>query len=255
MKKNKTISFSKIITIFSIITVVCLSISMADLFSSLITVGGFTFTNNDIIFNKYNVYAISLASTDTNALAKQHSNSVKEQGGAGYIYLTNSKYHIVASIYENEADALKVQENLKNSHKNSEILPIVIPSISISNNLLAEEKTTLENSINIFKNSYKKLYDISVSLDTSVISEVNAKLAINELGSDINKITTNFITLFSKQASNNFLIIKLKLNELATCINNLIAHEEVSLTSNIKETYCNIIMLYKDLANLLNNSV
>ena len=93
MKKNKTISFSKIITIFSII----------------ITVGGFTFTNNDIIFNKYNVYAISLASTDTNALAKQHSNSVKEQGGAGYIYLTNSKYHIVASIYENEADALKVR--------------------------------------------------------------------------------------------------------------------------------------------------
>jgi hypothetical protein len=49
MKKNKKISVGKLFTIITTLTLVCLSFSMADLFSSLITVGGFSFTNNDII--------------------------------------------------------------------------------------------------------------------------------------------------------------------------------------------------------------
>ena len=253
MKKYKKLNIGKLFTIITSLVVICLSLSMADLFSSLITVGGFTFTSNDISLPKYNVYAISLSSTETAALAQQQSETIKNQGGAGYIYLDNSKYYIITSIYENESDAIKVKDALKSSNKPAEIITISILPITISSNLLGEEKAVLEESLNIFKKTYIQLYDISVSLDTAVINEVAAKLSINELGSEINKILTNFSTVFDNETSNNFLIIKLKLNELFKYLNDLISiNANYPITSQIKETYCKVLILYKSLSSTLN---
>lgn len=255
IKSNKLNKLTKFFTIITAIVLICLSVTMADLFSSLITVGGFTFTNNDITLNKYNIYAICTVSTETKAIADERSVSNKNQGGAGFIYMHNSKFYVIASIYENESDAIKVKDNLKESNQNVEILNIQIPSITLSSSLESEEKTTLENSLTIFKTTYKELYDISISLDTGVINEVNARLKVNELGSKINTISTNFTTLFNNQMSNNFLIIKLKLKELTQTIDSLInSSTSFPYTSKLKETYSKTIELYQTMANSLNKS-
>ena len=251
-KKIKKVS--KIFTMCVAIIAICLTLSMADLFSSLITVGGFTFTSSDISLSKYNLYAVYTNSTESKVQADEYSATCKAQGGAGYIYLNDSKFFIIASIYENESDAAKVLENIKTNNSSASITGISIPQIYFSSNLSGDEKTTLENALNIFKTTYKKLYDISVSLDTSLINEVNARLEINQIGSNITTISSNFTTIFNNQMTNNFLNIKLKLNDLLTCIDNLInASSNFPFTSLIKNAYCECLFLYKSLAeNLIN---
>lgn len=251
-KNNKKFSFGKIFTLIFSLVIVGLSITLADLFSSLITVGGFSFTNEDITFNKYTVYAVCTSSHPTDLTAKENATLCQNQGGAGYIYLKDNSYYIIASIYENEEDAKKVKDNLKSTKPNIEILKIDIPSISINNNLETSEKDILVKSVNVFKDTFKKLYDISVSLDTSVISEVNAKLSINSIGGEISKLQNNFNTMFISNMSSNLVTIKLKLEELCTSIKNLIdGNVATPISSSVKYCYSDIIFKYLELAEQL----
>ena len=242
----------KFFAIIMSVLALCLTFTMADFFSSLITVGGFTFTSNSITLPKYNLFAVCITSANTKAQAEENANMCKMQGGAGYLYLYEGKFYIIASVYENESDADKVLTNIKNTNPHSTKINIQIDTISISSNLSSEEKTTLEKALNIFKDTYKELYDISVSLDTGVINEVNARLSVNSLGSGINTISSNFTTLFNAQMTNNFLNIKLKLNELSSTINNLInAPTTHPYTSQLKLAYTETLFIYSSLAQNL----
>lgn len=249
MKTKKTSKLSKIFAITICTVAFFLTFTMADLFSSLITVGGFTFTSNDIYLPKHSLFAIYTATSNTQSTAETNAAICKNGGGAGYIYMDDKNFYIFASIYENEEDAKKVLSNIKPTYKTSDVLKIDILSINLSSNLETQEKKTMENCLNAFINSYKKLYDISISLDTSIINEINARLSINELGSDVSKLYSNFNTLFTSLTNSNLVRIKSALEELLNCIDYLIKNSNTEpYTSSIKNTYCEIVNIYKKLS-------
>lgn len=244
---NKIFSFSFIVVVFA-----CM-VSMADFFSSLITVGGFNFVSENIGLSQTNYYAVCTSSHPTKLLASEMSEGVKLQNGAGFIYLSEDVFFVVASIYENISDAEKVKQNLIEKKPETTIVKISIPEIKLSSTLSADEKTVISNSLHTFKNTYKKLYDISVSLDTAVISEVNARLSINQISSDIIKVMGDFNTIFNTNLSTNLLQIKIKLEELSKTTSSLCEEtNKYPYSANIKECYCKTIALYKDLASELN---
>ena len=198
--------------------------------------------------SKYTLYAVSTAKSQSNISATEQSNLCKAKGGAGYTYISDNYFYIIASIYENKADAEKVVQNIKES-TSAEIVTIEISPFSLNSNLSNEEKSALENSITIFKTSYKELYDISISLDTAVMSEVNARLSLNQLNSKITTTLSNFNTMFNEQMTSELLTIKLKLNNLLSSTDKLVNPDpSIPLTSQIKYTYCDAIFLLKDLS-------
>lgn len=252
MKSSNAVKKNVPIKIFS--ALVCavafaLIVTMADLFSSLITVGGFSVVSDNITLGEYRVYAVCTANYKTKLLASEFCETIKSQGGAGILYMTNNEFYLVASMYDNETDAKKVLANIVDSKPEASIQTIVIPQIAISNNLSTQEKNTLGSCLGVFKNSYKKLYDISVSLDTVVISEVEARLAINELVSSAQTALGNFNTIFANSATTSLLKIRLGLEdaikELTTLSNST---EAYPLTSLVKACYSNIILIYKNVA-------
>lgn len=250
MTKNKN-KLSNAFTIILISVTFCLMISLADLFSSLITVGGFSFVSDDITFSKYQTYAVCTSSYQTKIQAQENSNNIQMQGGAGYIWENENEYVLIASVYENEPDAKKVLENILDNKPQAKIETITTPHISISSNLTTQEKETFIKTIEVFKTVYKKLYDISVSLDTSVIKEINARLQINELASDVNTIISNFDTVFPNQSSGNFLATKNAIDTLNVNMQNLIEDNYNPYTAKIKYTYTATIFLYKQLGESL----
>ncbi len=252
-KVKKHHFFGKTFSLITCLIAFGLMITMADLFSSLITVGGFSFTSENISLGEYNVYAVCTSSHQTKVLAIEFSEIIRNQGGAGYLYMNKDSYYIVASIYETEADAKKVLEKLVESKPDAQIEKIVIQPITISSNLSSQEKSTVSASINLFKNIYKKLYDISVSLDTAVVSEVNARLSINEVLSSAQTILSNFNTLFSNNITINLLKLKLSIEDTVKDLNSLVNSSSVfPFTSLVKECYCKVIMNYKNLADQMN---
>lgn len=243
----------KFFTVAVVILSLAIIIALSDFFSSVITVGDFAFlTTQNAKASSYSVYAISLDKSLTESDANTKTTMVKQLNGAGYVYKLDNIYHILASAYENKNDAEKVLEKLnEESKKNAEIIEIKIDKIEMDMNLSSSEKAILSNSINIFKNSYKNLYDISISLDTSVKSETECKLLVNTLKSDIQKIKDDFNTQFSTNLNKKLLEIKLSLSSLEQNLDELCMTSS-SFSSQIKHTYLEIIKLNKDLAKELN---
>lgn len=251
-KKIKNIKLGKIFTFAFGLVTFGLMLTMADFFSSLITVGGFSFSNDNINQNEYKLYAVYTNSYQEKILASECCEQIQRQGGAGYIYMNESSYTVIAGMYENETDAKKVLSNIIEKKPDANIMTITIPQITINSNLTQQEKATINASITLFKNVYKKLYDISISLDTAVVNEVKARLEVNEICSNTQKVLNDFNTIFSENIKTNLLSIRLSLESIITYLNDLInSNTIIPFSSLVKECYCKIIFLYKNTAENL----
>lgn len=247
IKKNN--KFGHLFSVIFCLVSFALIVTMADIFSSLITVGGFSFSTDNINLSEYKVYAVCTSYHQEKVMAQESCESIKKQGGAGFIYMNKSSYNVIAGIYETEADAKKVLSNIIEKKPDSIIVTITIPSIIISNNLSSQEKTTVNECLVIFKNVYKKLYDISVSLDTAVLNEVNARLDVNAISSSVQNTLNNFNTIFNDNTSASLINLKLALQNTQQYLNDLVEiSSSLPYTSLVKETYCKVIMAYKNMA-------
>lgn len=247
-----------------IFAIICLGISfalcvtVADLFSSVITAGNFSglFATSGKI-SGYKLYAISMFESTIEASAKENADSLKTQNGAGYLWLDGS-YHVLVSAYEKQNDAELVKQNLEKSGHSPSILEIELPEISITSNFSAQEKNAISGALEIFKTTYKGLYDISVSLDTSVKDETECKLSLADIENVVSKIKTNFESAFGSKFTSSILQIKLKIQEVDSLIKELSEYTsttKIPFSSKIKYNYIEIINLNKKLCKELNNSI
>ncbi|MBE7082520.1 MAG: hypothetical protein E7378_02425 [Clostridiales bacterium] len=251
-QKNNHKTLKKVFTAIFLTVCLLLMVNLADIFSSLITVGGFGFTNDNMVFAETKYYAVCTSSHASKLSANESCDTIQMQGGAGYVFAGDDVFYVIASIYESEGDAEKVLNNIKESKPNASIQTITIKGISFNNNLSAQEKAVINESIAIYKKTYKQLYDISVSLDTAVLTEVNARLKLNEISSSITTTLGNFNTLFSSNLTTGLMQIQTNLNNLNEQIKLLIdSTSRPPFSALIKETYCKTVFLNKSLAESL----
>ncbi len=224
---------------------VCVSIGYL-LSTTLLSTGLFETVAN-INSNQFTVYAIDMKSSDNATELNELKTSLQNSTGAGYVYNLDNKYHLLASIYENSADAELVKTNLKNNGYSPEILKIDIPTLKFSGNFSANEKTVLTNAVQAKQTIFKALYDIAISLDTSVSDKTQAKLECNNTFSKLVTIKSNFETIFAdKLKSDNFEKLHKSLENIYNNLSLLISEKTVTTTqtysSLIKLTYCKIIL-------------
>lgn len=248
-KKSKAYAFTLVVLSIAITLV------MADLLSSLITIGNFAFLpTQGVKASSYNIYAISLSKSSTLAQANAQIQDIRLKGGAGYVYNTNGLYYLLASAYENENDAIKVKENLENQQLTSEVLKIEISEISIDLSLNGSEKSALNGALNSFKTTYKTLYDISISLDTQVKTLPESKLLVSNYVTALSNVQKEFDTLFKNKLTNEIFQIKLKITALLDIVKALSEqdYEQITLFSAaIKNSYIGAVITNKELAKEL----
>lgn len=250
-KKNGKI---KVFSLLTMIVCLALCISLAGVFSTLITVGGFSnITSSDLKCSAFCVYAISLNKTSTKVQARELSEITMRKNGAGYIYQGEDAFYVFASCYENKADAENVVKNLKENGTTSEIIELIFEEIIIKSELTTQEKTTLNKALSCYKNLFKKLYDLSVSIDTKLLSEIESKVLLGDITSEQQKVKTNFETVFNPKLSSSLLEIKLSLLSVESILNNLadFSSETIPYTSQVKNAYFSILFQYKTLASKL----
>lgn len=220
-RKNKEINSKtksgKFFVIFSCTVCFVLCIALADLFSTFITVGSFAGVNGGKI-NAYSIYAVYLHQSSIKSSALEQASVVKRMGGAGYVWESEGIYYVVASAYIEENDAKKVKENLFESGHSAEIFVINFSEILIGRDYSAEEISALTSALNLFKNTYKNLYDTSISLDTLILTETQCRLEFANIQSDVSKKKSDFEALFNSKLTPNLLQIKLSINSLSTLI-------------------------------------
>ena len=245
---------TKILTSLIIIVSLALAVVVAELFSSIITVGDFAFiSTSQSKVSGYNIYAVAVQKTTTKNNAQSLAKEIQYKNGAGYIYEKDNIYYILASAYESENDAVKVLENLTNQNINGEIIQISVSDVEINLSLSGKEKIAFNNALNIFKSTFKSLYDISISLDTNVKSQTECKLAVSDLKANLTKVISNYETHFNSKLTQDLVSLKLKLDELDKILQSLYEDNLTDLTSFssiLKYSYINVVMLNIDVCNI-----
>ena len=76
-----------------------LCVMLAMLFSNFITVGSFSFSNNnEMKKNGYTIYAVSIFLSTNFSSAGASAASFQDKGAAGYIYFDNGIFHVLARL-------------------------------------------------------------------------------------------------------------------------------------------------------------
>lgn len=240
MKKFSVLSF------FIFVVAICSCISCGYLISTAIVTSSLFQYTSVVSSDSQNLYAISMTnSTSENDLTSQKEN-LQSQNGAGYIYEKDGNFYLIASIYENYNDAELVKNNLKTNGIEAEILTITLDTIQIEGNFTADEKTMLSNGIKSSVETFKKLYDVAISLDTSVFDKTKAKIECNTIYSNNVSIKANFDTYFKDTKDDNLKKLQSTLTKTNDYLSNLISEnydtQTQTFSSLIKQTYCEILL-------------
>ena len=237
MKKFPFLSVSILVVGF------CACISCAYFVSNVLVVAGLFSNTNSVFVEKQSFFAISVAESETQQNLQEKQTQLQSQNGAGFVYEKDGKFFLLASVYENKADAELVKNNLKNQELQAEILTLDFSSQQLDGNFSADEKLVLLQCLKAKTETFKKLYDVAISLDTSVLDNTKAKLACNNIFSQHVSTKTNFETIFKNKNLQN---LEEELKNIETQLSSLIAenyeNENQTFSSLIKLTYCKILL-------------
>lgn len=231
IKKRK--STFKTISLIGLVLLCVFSVGvLADLFSTVLTTGNFSFSvfkgNSYVIPNK-TLYAVTMGVSEDKFRAYTIAGGASSLGAGGYVWFENNKYTVIANIYKTKEDANKVVQNISNANYEVGVFEINLNKIDVEG-LFKEDvdKELYFDSLNKLYNLYLDLYDMSNNIDTKNITFIQASSLVNGYKSDCK-------------------IINGKLNELKSRNNE-------NFVSNICNTYVHIIeildsLVYKLLEN------
>ena len=242
---------------FFVLVVVCVSICVvvSHLFASVITTGNLSFSAVSIASTStYKFYAVSISNFTSKTQAEENANDIHAKNAGGFVFLQSGKYYVLASIYQNKNDAESVATNLSTLSYTPEVIEISFEKANFSNCSSGNLKNNYLQFLDEFKLAYQKLYDISVSLDTSVFSETKSRI-------EIDAIKTNFKNkmeeLSSGTSSNDgvyFATLKRYAGKIENSLSELVEYESTQnypLSAKIKYVYMDIINSLKELSESL----
>lgn len=129
----------------------------------------------------------------------------QKMGAGGYVWEDEGYYHVISSGYLNKNDAQLVQNSIKlNQNLDSELLTINFNEYDIYGNFNEDEKKVVLNLVCSCVTFYTSLYDIAISIDTGVLNETSAKLAVNSAFTNFTTTLANFNTIYPMPHPQNF---------------------------------------------------
>ena len=242
-KYSKKIGFFAIfVTLLSIVLI----IFIADFISGKISGNGSILFGGKIKVASFSIYAIELGEYNDINSAHELSNQIKRQGGAGYIYQSGT-YHVFVSMYENVKDAEQVVKKLGDSGTSAKIYTINIPSVKFE---YKGEQEEVVDAISLYKDLYRKIYQLSIDLDSNNSSEVKIESQLDECIEDIGKNIDNIENLYERYKDKNLLNLVISLNVIKDSLyqTRQLSQEGLAFSSSLKELYFKIIIAYLDLA-------
>ena len=189
-------------------------------------------------------YALSIFSSDSEEDLNAVKSEFQNKNCAGYIFKSD-KFYLVASVYKNINDAELVKNNLNVNGYNAEVIKINIPTFYLEGNFSSQEEEILRLALNCKDKIFENLYDISISLDTQIISETEAKLKVNETYSSFETTKNNFETIFKSSHLNDIEKLRDEIERVEEILENLTKEnleENQTYSSLIKITYCKILL-------------
>lgn len=202
-------------------------------------------------FNKTNIYSICCGSFDDFETASVLAKTIKNQGGAGYIFFANKKYNVLLSGYEKKEECLVVIDNLSQNGVETNLLCITLDGINANFSASNEDKVQIKKAIHLFFDCYKSLYSLSVDFDKDIMSKGEIIDSVKKLSEEVKKQKNAFTTNIHETTNASLVYLKIYLDKLNDCLLSLMSCQE-NFSAEIKNTYLQALMCYKDFRQEIN---
>ena len=144
----------------------------------------------------------------------------------------------------------QVQQNLKKSGLEPEIVEILLPPINLKLNLSSNLLNLFTKAVNLFYENYTNLYSISTEFDKQTLDNTGAKMQIKQILDNNKTIYNDFSKQFSKSSNSSIIYTKIYLAKSNALLEDLLSlTDEKNMSSEIKQTYTKIIDNYLDFTN------
>lgn len=244
----KNIKSKKVLLLSAFLLLFALCLGIAHIISALV-IPTSTQVNANLSTPTFKIYFISLSKSQLENSAYSLASDYQKLGAGGYVWKNQDYYHIIASCYEKENDAILVQNNIKlNLNLDSEIFSVEFTPLSYAGDYEQEQKKVLAKSLKTFYITYQSLFDIAISLDTNVYNDISARLAVNSTYSALNAVVTDYNTIFANTQVQPLQILGHHLSQAGSILENLCSGKPVNqgqtYSSLIKYRYTQLLASY-----------
>ena len=238
-----------LIILFSLILVICLVV--ANFFSTFLIKTESASSSASVPFFSINFLSLSKSQVKNEVLAT--CQDYQKIGAGGFVWQNDNYYYCLSSGYLNKNDAVLVQNSLSTDNIKSEILTVKFKEYSIYGNFDNDEIKILNKALLSPLNFYKEMYDIAISLDTSVYNEISARMAVNNVHNNLCATIENFLLLFKNNTENSIISITnllQKTKDVSTKLcSGMLLNNNQTYSSLLKYRYIEVLRLYYDFLN------
>jgi hypothetical protein len=220
MKKSLKIRIKNFFKFFLVVVVFMGCFFVAKYMSTALTVGNLgayiVYGGTDIKISSTKMYAVTLGSYDDLKEADAVAIGSTIQGASGYVWY-DDKYYVIGNIYNNESDANKVIENLKDSKYSTNIKVIEFPKVAISLDCYdSKDMNVINKDIKFIDDVYASLYSYSISFDKGELNNLAISSKLSTLRGELRVLISNTQTLLLSPNSHlqNIQNALLKLDEV-----------------------------------------
>lgn len=198
-----------LIFLLVVLTIVGCFVS-ATYLSSALTVGNLgafvVYGDTALKINKSSLYAVTMGEYSDKSEAEKVALGASIQGASGYIWEDNN-YFVIGNIYSANEDALKVVENLKTSSYNVAVKEINFPKVTLDFSMYENsDMGIVKKAINAFDETYELLYESSIKLDKSEITNLAVSSGLSEMRGEIKALIVSVQNLINKSDSDLSLV-------------------------------------------------
>lgn len=199
--------------------------------------------------NALALYGIQMGAFTDEENAKAFSQELKTRGGAGYVY-NDGFYRVMAIGFQSEEDANQVRNELKADEIESHVYKLTTAGADMEITATVENIAEIRSAYEIWEQKYRSMEDVIVSLDSGAISSLEAADKIQVLKTEMEQKRDKLQEMNANQNNNVVLAGLVKLyDDSCQSLDIILAKntsDKVAISSEIKYTYIDMLMQYKD---------
>ncbi len=199
--------------------------------------------------NSLTLYGIQMGAFTDEENARAFSQELKARGGAGYIY-NNGFYRVMAIGFQSEEDARKVREELKTDDIESHVFKLATSGADMQVTATVENVMEIRSAYEIWEENFRLMEQMVVSLDSDSITSLEAADKINAQKTEMEQKRNKLQEMNANQSNNVILTGLVGLyDESCRSLDKILsenANDKVAISSEIKYTYIDMLMQYKD---------
>lgn len=195
------------------------------------------------------LYGIQMGAFTDEENAKAFSQELKTRGGAGYIF-NDGFYRVMAIGFQSEEDAIQVKEELKTDEIESHVYKLTTAGADMEITAKEENIREIRSAFEIWEEKYRTIEEIIVSLDSGGITPLEASDKIRGLKAEMEQKRDKLHEMNGNQNNNVILTGLVRLYDNSCRSLDIIlsqnTNDKVAISSEIKYTYIDMLMQYKD---------